>query len=117
MGQGSRRIQIVMVSALWKKHPNSYTHMKGFNMIKFDGIGYGKPHVHKKFRFLYGNSPIIGQGRLTRQGSRRVQIVMTSALWNKDPNSYTHMKGFNLIKFYGKPHIQKKIKFYMEMHP
>ena len=68
MGQGSRRIQIVMVSAMWKKHPNSYTHMKGFNMIKFDGIGYGKPHVHKKFRFLYGNSPIMGQGSLTGQG-------------------------------------------------
>ena len=67
--------------------------------------------IKKKIRFLYGNAPIIGQGRLTRQGSRRVQIVMTSAPWNKDPNSYTHMKGFNLIKVdgigYGKPHVHK----------
>ena len=33
--------------------------MKGFNLINVDGIGFGKPHVHKKFKFLYGNAPKI----------------------------------------------------------
>ena len=105
--QGSRRVQIVMANALWKKHPNSHTHMKGFNLIKIDGVGCGKTLIQKKFWFLYGNAPIKGQG------SRRIQIVTGNALWKKHPNSYTHMKGFNLIKFDGieceKPHVHKKI--------
>ena len=73
------------------------------------------PISTKKIRFLYENAPITGQGRLTRRESKRVQIVMTSALWKKDPNPYTYMKGFNLIKLYGigygKPHVQKRFKF------
>ena len=33
-----------------------------WNWIQFDkvdGIGFEKPHVHKNFKFLYGNAPII----------------------------------------------------------
>ena len=32
---------------------------EGIQFDKVDGIGFGKPHIHKKFKFLYGNAPII----------------------------------------------------------
>ena len=35
-----------------------YTY-EGIQFDKVDGIGFGKPHIHKKIKFLYGNAPII----------------------------------------------------------